>query len=351
MSKRRRKEKLILDEFKEGDLVGAKVKGYPLWPGYIQKVDYINKKPRYEVRFFGTDDISRACIHIKPFKCFTAQEKACNRKGFSQALSICQEKYEEITVTDSDKHLTPQIPSIASSPAEKSPNSVQEVNEVSEPDSIKTKPESSLPLTDCDPDPKRNENENENEIADDDSIKSDDGNVSSRDLVLEKLKGKVREKLEEKKACKEEYRKRKASSKASNKIVVVNKKLISTYNVLKKLATADKVGKSTLSEWRAAVRNFESAIPVLIKCTKLLSDQFKDSSDFKSCRDVLSNLKEHIKAAKKNSRLPQDVKDDLKKIRNSMKNNVFLRKFVNEFDIGDDDYAMTERKENGVRSS
>lgn len=85
---------------KKNDLVGGRVKGYPLWPGYIEKVEFINNRPKYTIRFFGSNDTSRNCVEIKHFKDFTAREKSCLRKGFKEAYDACQEKYDLLVGTD-----------------------------------------------------------------------------------------------------------------------------------------------------------------------------------------------------------------------------------------------------------
>lgn len=101
--------------FKEGDLVGAKIKGHPLWPGRIETVHELanlNGKRKYTVRFFGSDDTSQSSIQIKLFEAFTDQEKACSRRGFKEALLLCQQEYDlllsqsliKATSKDVDEH-------------------------------------------------------------------------------------------------------------------------------------------------------------------------------------------------------------------------------------------------------
>lgn len=349
MGKRRKQDKSVSTSFKENDLVAAKVKGFAFWPAFIEKVELTNNKPKYTVRFFGTNETSVTLASIKPFKDLTDKERTCKRPGFQEALSLCQERYDSIVATLSDKGFESHSPSIASSPAEESicsaPEEIdQSIKKEIVPIKSKTKKEKNLPLTDCDSESRLNENDK----VDSKPLKSDGENLDQMTTVIEKIKEKIKNKLKEKEARKINLKKKKLSSKASSKIKVINKILIRSCNISKKLAKADSLSLSTRNEWGSAVQQFETVIPVLALCTRYYSDKFKDSEDFKRCHRILQDVCNHLKAAKKNNRLPKDVKDQVKHLRASMKTNKFLKKFVNDFDIDDEDYAMTERKENGV---
>lgn len=91
------------NQFKQGDLVGGKVKGHPLWPGQIEKLDFVNGRPKYTIRFFGSNDTSRNCIQVKLFKDFTKQEKTRTTKGFKEAYSICQKEYDALNSTKKEE--------------------------------------------------------------------------------------------------------------------------------------------------------------------------------------------------------------------------------------------------------
>lgn len=93
-AKRKQKAAQSKPEFKVGDLVGAKVKGYPLWPAEIIEAKALpSKRQICTVKFFGRGEIAKGNIVIKHFKDFTVQEKGKNCKGFQPALKECEEQY------------------------------------------------------------------------------------------------------------------------------------------------------------------------------------------------------------------------------------------------------------------
>lgn len=82
--------------FKEGDLVGGKVKWHPMWPGIVEKVFITtDNKRKYTIRFFETGDCSDKCMSIKHFRDFNKQDKACNKKEFKAAYILCQQEYDK----------------------------------------------------------------------------------------------------------------------------------------------------------------------------------------------------------------------------------------------------------------
>lgn len=82
--------------FKVGDIVGARVKGYPIWPAkVIHKAD-MNNKTKYTVEFYLTKETSQHIAELKHFKDLSDKELACKKKDFQEALSICREEYETL---------------------------------------------------------------------------------------------------------------------------------------------------------------------------------------------------------------------------------------------------------------
>ncbi|XP_058125871.1 PC4 and SFRS1-interacting protein-like [Anopheles ziemanni] len=72
--------------FKIGDLVFAKVKGYPPWPAKIMRID----KTKYNVYFYGTGETANIKVEdLFPYEASKekfATEKIMKRKGFKEAM-------------------------------------------------------------------------------------------------------------------------------------------------------------------------------------------------------------------------------------------------------------------------
>lgn len=96
MAKKTRKIAKPKIEFRKGDLVAAKVKGHPSWPGQIEHVEINGTRKRYHVRFFGTNDMSYSHAEIKPFDQMTATELRTKSKAFSDALEECRKVQRSI---------------------------------------------------------------------------------------------------------------------------------------------------------------------------------------------------------------------------------------------------------------
>lgn len=85
----RKKKTALKETFKVGDLVAAKIRGYPFWPGRVEVVD-----TKITVKFFSTNDTACSFQDLKPFNQLTEKERLNPKKGFQEALRICQELYD-----------------------------------------------------------------------------------------------------------------------------------------------------------------------------------------------------------------------------------------------------------------
>jgi len=81
-------------EFKVGDLVCAKIRGHPLWPAKIEKIDDTNpNNKKYTVRFFQTNDIGENLVKLKLFKDVKDREYTSNKKSLDEARALCRQEY------------------------------------------------------------------------------------------------------------------------------------------------------------------------------------------------------------------------------------------------------------------
>lgn len=93
MAKKTRKNSKPQLDFEVGDLVAAKVKGHPTWPGFVEEVHPLAKdRKKYVVRFFFTKDKCSSFVELKPFDTMTTSERKCNRRGFAEAMQLCLQK-------------------------------------------------------------------------------------------------------------------------------------------------------------------------------------------------------------------------------------------------------------------
>lgn len=367
--KQKKPDNALEANFKEGDLVGAKVKGHPLWPGYIEKVSFLSNRRKYTVRFFGSNDTSQSCIQIKYFKDFTPQEKACSRKGFKDALMLCQEQYDSLEIDDdqedgeveeensvSDKSLdSPQHQELDKLVIDNDKGSLDDMK--SEKESTTSPPDASTQM----------EIEDDKEVTvEAPSITKDDimqtkspksegenvAEVSVFDSALAKLKEKVAKKLEEKEARKIELKELKMSSKVSAKLAVINKKMKRFSRTVKKLSNAKPINQSNIDEWNLAVRMYDSVFPYLHKCIKYYSENNStkhgnpDLINYRECQKILIEIFSDVKGAIKNAQAHDGFKKELRKFKEKMKSNDDIKEFIDQQEPETFKNAMIERRDN-----
>lgn len=364
---KKRQNKSSEVEYKEGDLVGAKVKGYPLWPGRVEKTEYVNNKRRYTVRFFGTDDTSQTFMQIKHFRDFTNHEKACSSKGFKEALELCQKEYDlSKRCQEEDKHEDEEKREENSSPSS-SPNDYNSMRLVISNDKedlvdgkttkqgLTKSPNADISCMETEDDKISHANSidftKKETIQTNKSPKSEGENVAF-DSTLAKLREKVAKKLEEKKARKIERKELKMSTKVSEKLGVINNSLKKFSRIVKKLSNARSINQSHIDEWNAAVRTYESAFPILHKCIKYY---FKNSATkrkiseqpiYRECQKILIEIISDVKEAMKNAQAHGEFKKNLKNFLKKMKCNSEVKEFLNQTEPETFKNAMIERREN-----
>lgn len=89
------KSKAKINDFVEGDLVAAKVKGYPFWPGRVVKVAMKGSRKEYTVKFFQSNDTATKLQDIKPFSQMTESDRR-GRADKLEAIRLCQEEYDRM---------------------------------------------------------------------------------------------------------------------------------------------------------------------------------------------------------------------------------------------------------------
>uniref|UniRef100_A0A1B6D4M2 PWWP domain-containing protein n=1 Tax=Clastoptera arizonana TaxID=38151 RepID=A0A1B6D4M2_9HEMI len=88
-------------KYTEGDYIFAKVRGYPPWPAWIQKVDGENcNKIKYHVIFYGTNETAVCKSEdLYPYVEFRRKYGNCKSRGFVKAL---QEVDSELALTQNE---------------------------------------------------------------------------------------------------------------------------------------------------------------------------------------------------------------------------------------------------------
>lgn len=356
--------------FKVGDFVGAKVKGYPCWPGRIEKVDFMNKKCKYTVRFFGTNDSSQSFMHIIPFKDFTEKDKACKNKGFQEALAICMEELEssasssEAQKVDNDDKHSPSRQSTTASPFQEESNLVIKEEPVERPqkkDNVNRRakvPTASKPSSR--ESRQRNKQTTLTEIPKTKvggkfihpkSPKSEGENVlvTPDPKTIAKLKEKVEKKEQEKEACKNKMKEVKLSKKISEKLNTISKNLERILKVLGDILNAKTPDLIKINKWKESVRTYNSVIKNLGRCIHcyVKSPHNYKLTNHNECRMCHEKLIELVRETKKGLRMQPEIKNDLKKIR-KIKDEPDVKEFLNNYDIifSNSKNAMLERKEN-----
>lgn len=285
--------------FKIGDLVGARVKGFPIWPARIESVEA--SKRRYIVRFFGTEQSSQYIppTHIKHFKDLTKQEKSCKRKGFAEAIKLCQEEYDSRAEDEE--------------PGENVEEEEQQAEEAEE------------------------EEEHGGENVEHDKTEK----------ALAKLREKLVKKLEEKEAKKNEQYAKKLVSYVEIKLIAVQPILERLHKALDNIA---KFGPRELNELTLAVRKYEKVFNVLLKCIDHLASGNVDMSNvFQKTQKAVSQLAHDTRSAKEREDLPPKLRKQVKRVYTQMRAHESYKKFVlGEFN-GYSRNAMIERRENDVQ--
>lgn len=84
------------ESFSVGEIVWAKVRGYPFWPGIIKGIEECSKEKKYSINFIG--DSTHATI---PKKCLNKFDKhysihsKCKQKKLEEAIKKAMELFEE----------------------------------------------------------------------------------------------------------------------------------------------------------------------------------------------------------------------------------------------------------------
>lgn len=375
-------------DFKVGDLVGAKVKGHPVWPGIIDAVEIVaNNRKKYNVRFFGTNDTSKNIIELKPFKDFTDKERSCGKKGFAEALALCQERYNSIKHDDKEvgddenanndrpptergenqKSIPPSAPLVTSTtslnqdePMDTLSSGLKEEVSAHEHNcEITSLPPSTSPEhTNNDveePSNKWSLNDLKKEpVAQVNLLNPEEENVmqsSNRETTLAKLQEKLKLKMEIKEACKRKKMRKRLEEKASKKFPIIEANLLELSGVFKKLSKTN-ANQADTTKWNVTVRKYNSFLPVLETYIRKYfmteySKEFEESEERKQCYKILQQIVADLRKTKKNKVLPAKMNDEVKKMLKNMRNHQILRDFICEpINIENSKNAMTERKEN-----
>lgn len=374
--KQKKPDKAPEANFKVGDLVGAKVKGHPIWPGFIEEVNNLNNKCKYTVRFFGSSETSQSCIEIKYFRDFTTKEIACSRKGFKEALLQCQERYDELRRTvkverehhQEDKGVLEEENSVPDKQSLDPPFNYETDKLIIEYDSDGTndkkskrkKGTSSSPSEVITPMETNDDKEipaKSLNIAKDDTVqtkspKSEGENVaevsSVFDLALAKLKEKVAKKLEEKQACKIKKKEHMMSTKVSKKLVVINKTLKRFSKTVKELSDAKAITRSNIDDWNSAVQRYDNVSEILEKCIKYYSEnnatKYGNSDVYRECQKILIEIFSDIDGSIKSAQMHDNFKEELRKFSMNVHPNV--KEFINQQEPETFKNAMIERRDN-----
>jgi len=359
--------------FKEGDLVGAKIKGYPLWPAIIERMDINNPRRKFTIRFFGSDELYHSFTQIKLFKDFTPQERACARKGFKEALELCQKEYDSLRAAhegeedeegeqEEDEEMSEgrlkdsEIPPTEASALDSSTVAVtgakghagtQKV-ELVNPDQASSLERIESPTKFLD----QLQSDPTSGVAKEKSPKPEVENAidaTVRDTALQKLREKVAKKLKEKEARKNQAKESKLSSKVSLKLGQTNKYLDRFAKVLRVLSNAQPLDQNIISEWNASYPAFNGALEVLSRCLSyFLANHIQMSSqtDCRRCYETLVKVVEHLRAAKKNKQVPKEIREEIEKCMHGMKQQKIVKKFINSDEFGSLKNAMIERRDN-----
>lgn len=294
----------LSNTFKEDDIVGAKVKGYPMWPAKVIGKVKTNNKIKYTVVFYGSNQTSQTISEIKHFKDFTPKELACKQPAFKEALALCEKEYNALQIkTDGSQSKT----------TIKHDNNETHIKEV-----VQAKPV----------------------ITENIKIKQ----------TLIKLSNKIQMKLKEKEDMKKEKKRKKITDKLFQKLEIINKNL---YNLSKLTTNIKNENHSKFrSEWETAVQVFIKTLPALETCIDWsaksnISKSPTKLANFQDCHKHLQSMCKEMRRFKDQKK--HDVSDyRLEKINNifdAIKKHKKIKEFVN------DDYDkflqdMIGRKEN-----
>lgn len=395
------------EHFEVGDLVAAKVKGFPFWPGRITKVQGTGSLLKYNVKFFQSNDHSvLPPTAIVPFAKWQPKPHELKRKNLSQAFKLCSDEYDSQLAARDAKHDRSPAPSLETTPSEaQSTHSGAHSadSEISTLPKISASPEPPLPeappapsedgssslaapVISCQADSTEND-ANEDEICCDKpeqpvkvkservspqkakrkvaqrspakldtrtdntythlpKVEKDDPN--SIDLTIKKLQSKIDAKLREKARMKQEETEKRIL-KSTDKLVRINKKL-AKFSIVSNRMIIER--QSNFIEWESAAKNFESINEALNKCIGFLCSK-RRSIDLRTCRDILTDLAKnfkHFKESRKDGKSPQSTHDKIKLCLKLMKKKGPIYTLINMHDheFEKQENAMIERKENSV---
>lgn len=389
MTKRRKQtDTAAVRLFNKGDLIGAKVKGHPLWPGLIEKKELKNNKISYVVRFFGTNETANRFINLKPFDEFTNSEKQCTRKGFREAFILCEEEYnlsvkknkaqikEESVLGDEEHQQSQDAPmQVDCSPLQDIPQQdmiviAGSVSSIATNTSSLSETGTALPLSETPPpsvqqgqliSKKAQPNEKkqskisrsknikleepqEQKHEPKDQIHSKPPEVTDEVSIKKRLEAKLKDKLKEKKKCKEKKRYEKLLAQANQKLVQVNIVLVNFLKILQKVSNANT--QIDVAKLQHPVQVFESAMKTLAICTQYKTDM--NGEEFALCHERLSNIIGLLKATRRNHNVPSVFRNDARKLIRSMKHNPSIKNFLNSYLDNQEEKPILEDKERRV---
>lgn len=363
MSKKTKKKLQQLEPtFKVGDLVGGRVRGWPLWPGYVESVSFDKNKPRYKLRFFETDETSENCVEIKHFDDFTAKEKSCLRKGFKAALSICQARHEERL--ESEQKKTSKQAKVKQEPDDtQNSTTIQASSEKLDANDAPVQEDMKVPNTvlEADTSSKPDVTSEQNNVLKPTAIKSpikeenndDDENVMlnpTREQIIAKLEEKVAKKIKEKEALKEELKAVKLSEKIIKNLRILNKHL-EKFSLVSEVVSNPN-NQSNLSNLDAAVRNYEFKVfPVLDKCVKHGDKKYCNAEDiyreYSRSKEIITTIITNLRAGRRREELPEEMKKRLKRcLKVTKEGDLAIDEVLSSNKSGHQKNAMIERKTN-----
>lgn len=357
MKKKKGASKQETQLYEVGDVVGGKVKGYPMWPGLIEKYDVQGTRRRYTVRFFGSNDSSPYLMELKFFKDFTEKEKACKRPGFAEALKICEKYYRNNCMEDHRKH-PEQIKAkevevekkeeevVAEQKNEENhakeidpqPNGDDHVEQEELPETLPYEPTTTITPTSKSP---------IQDVPMDISLAEVNPESDIKVVVVDKIKRKIDEKIKQKEELKQEKKNQKLGAKVSQKFPIIENQLNMLYVVFDTYMKPNSLNQSgNLAKWNKTVQDYNKLLPKLEDYIKKYFKYNLISKEREECLRILSSLAGQLNMAKDNKSLPKEIRSDAKSMRKNMKEHRAIKDFMNGKKVFSDKNAMTERKEN-----
>lgn len=297
-------------EFQLNDLVAAKVRGYPTWPGFIEEIRQTSgNRQEYTVKFFQTGDRSTKFVELKPFEEMTASELKCKRKNFAQALEECRRMQQNT------KQTVPETRTDMGSPTDDEDHVSRRAKVEPKADDLSKQ----CSLNDLTSEQANADRGNKPPTS---TKATSTMQITERELTLAKLKRKINTKLREKEEKKSAYREQKSFEKALKGLPWLYKKLRpitkSSAVLITNLDNAKYIQrlKTSMELFRDNELRF---IVKLARCLKMMTSKYGEQQ--KVCYDFhcgLTKIVTTLKAIKasKSHPLHEDCYDLLKRLRN-----------------------------------